>query len=493
MIKFQDLIKQSHLEVCTISDREINHICCDSRLAGPYSVFVCIKGAITDGHLYAISAYNHGCRCFIAESEIQLPDDCDVVYTKDSRLALADLSSVLYNYPSNEIKVIGITGTKGKTTTALMISGVLNALGVPTGYIGSNGVMYGKFRHMTANTTPESCEIQSYLRDMADNGIKYAVIEVSSQALFMGRVRYVEFDTCIFTNLYQDHIGPHEHPSFEHYRDCKQSLFSQYSVKKVLINADDPYSEYMIKNCSADIETFGIDKSLVNTAENIAMYRSENSLGMSFDYVYSKESFPLSIKFPGHFSISNALAAIATCKGIIDDIPSIIKALSQITVDGRFEIVQALPYATIVIDYAHNGASMKSVLDTLRLYSPKKIITLFGSVGGRTVMRRAELGKIASQLSDYCILTSDNPDSEDPRYIIYDIAKSFDPNGCRYYAIPDREKAIVYAMSLLEPGDILLLAGKGHENYQLIGGRRIPFCERQIVLDTAKAMQKSNV
>ena len=493
MIKFRDLIKQIDSKINITSDREINHICCDSRLAGPYSVFVCIKGAVTDGHLYASSAYSHGCRCFVAETEINLPNGCDIVYTDDSRRTLAFLSSILHSHPSKELRVIGITGTKGKTTVALMISGILNKLGIPTGYIGSNGVKYGKFRHMTANTTPESCDIQSYLRDMVDDGIKYAVIEVSSQALYMGRVRYIDFDTCIFTNLYQDHIGPHEHPTFEHYRDCKQSLFTQYNINRVLINADDQYSKYMVENCQVCHETFGIDKSDQNTAENISMYKLENTLGMSFDYVCDQGIFPLSIKFPGRFSISNALAAISACRGIVDDVPAIINALSQITVEGRFEIVPALPYATIVIDYAHNGASMRSVLETLRMYSPRKIITLFGSVGGRTVMRRAELGKVASQLSDYCILTSDNPDSEDPRYIIYDIAKAFDPNGCRYYAIPDREKAIVHAMSILEPGDILLLAGKGHENYQLINGRRIPFCERQIVLDTAKAMQKSNI
>jgi UDP-N-acetylmuramoyl-L-alanyl-D-glutamate--2,6-diaminopimelate ligase len=261
----------------------------------------------------------------------------------------------------------------------------------------------------------------------------------------------------------------------------------------VFVNADDPYSEYMIQNCSADVQTFGIDKSCQNTADSISMYKTENSLGMMFDYCCSQGKFPLSIKFPGRFSVSNALAAITACKAITDDISAITEALSQISVEGRFEVVQALPYATIVIDYAHNGASMRSVLETIRMYSPRKIITLFGSVGGRTFMRRAELGKVASQLSDYCILTADNPDCEDPRNIIYDIAKSFDPDGCRYYAIPDREKAIVHAMSLLEPGDVLLLAGKGHENYQLVRGRRVPFCERQIVLDAAEAIQKNKV
>lgn len=492
-MKFQELLRVSGLCTDFTSSYEVNHICCDSRLAGPFSVFVCIEGAVTDGHLYAGSARSRGCRCFIAQKDLQLPDDCDVCIINDSRNALALLSCFLQGNPSEAIKVIGITGTKGKTTTALMIHGILNQMGIETGYIGSNGIMYKDFHHMTVNTTPESCDIQAHLRDMVDCGVKYAVIEVSSQALYHGRVKYTNFDTLIYTNLYHDHIGGNEHPTFEHYRDCKKSLFTEYKCNRILINSDDPYSEYMVSECELAPETYGIDKSRQNYAENIAMFRDNNTLGMSFDYVCDKGRFPAIIKMPGKYSISNSLAAIAVCRGIVDDIPEIIKALEKISVQGRFEIVPALPYATIIIDYAHNGASMTSVLETLRMYNPNRIITLFGSVGSRTQMRRAELGKIASLLSDYCILTSDNPDTEDPRQIIYEIARSFDPEGCKYYAIPDRKKAIEYAMSILKPGDILLLAGKGHENYQFISGRKIPFCEREIVLETAETMNKINV
>ena len=492
-MKFEELLRQSGLDNKFKSSHEVNHICCDSRLAGPYSVFVCIKGAVTDGHLYAQAAQNRGCRCFIAQKELDLPDDCHVCITNDSRNSLALLSSHLYGNPSDTIKVIGITGTKGKTTTALMIAGILNQLGIETGYIGSNGIMYKDFHHMTVNTTPESCDIQSHLRDMIDRGVKYAIIEVSSQALYHRRVKYINFDTLIYTNLYHDHIGEHEHPTFEHYRDCKQSLFSEYKCNRVLINADDPYSEYMTSGCPCIPETYGIDKSKQNYAENIALFRDNNTLGMSYDYVCEKGRFSTTIKIPGKYSISNSLAAITACRGIVDDIPGILNALEKISVQGRFETVPALPYATIVIDYAHNGASMTSVLETLRMYNPNRIITLFGSVGCRTKMRRAELGQVASRLSDYCILTSDNPDTEDPRQIIYEIARSFDPNGCKYYAIPDRKEAIEYAMSLLKPGDILLLAGKGHENYQYICGRKIPFCERDIVLDAASALNKAIV
>lgn len=323
--------------------------------------------------------------------------------------------------------------------------------------------------------------------------MKFAVIEVSSQALYLERVRGINFNTCIFTNLSRDHIGGYEHPTFEHYRDCKASLFSKYSPEFVVVNADDDYSDHMIKDCAANIERFGIDKPADHSAENIVMLRTENSLGMKFDYIHNSEHFPVRINFPGGFSISNALAAIAVCRRFIPDTEKIMTVLGDVKVAGRFEIVNALPYATVIIDYAHNGASMKAVLDTLRMYSPARIITLFGSVGCRTQMRRRELGEVASVLSDYCILTSDNPDSEDPEIIMNDIAASFPPGSCEYIKIADRREAIRYAMSILQRGDILLLAGKGHEDYQLINARKVPFCERDIVLETALEMAQANV
>ena len=201
-MKFSALLKAGGLKFGKkASSYEISHICCDSRIAGPDSVFVCIRGLLTDGHIYADRAYENGCRCYVAVEPLSLPDDCDVCYTDDTRLALARLSDVLYGQPSRDITVIGVTGTKGKTTVAMTIKGILDGIGLPAGYIGSNGVIYGSFSYTTVNTTPESCDIQRYLREMIDAGMRYAVIEVSSQALYLGRVRFVQFDTCVFTNL----------------------------------------------------------------------------------------------------------------------------------------------------------------------------------------------------------------------------------------------------------------------------------------------------
>lgn len=468
---------------------EVTHICCDSRLAGPDSVFVCIRGLVTDGHIYAGRAYDNGCRCYVACTPLELPDDCTVAYTDDTRLALARLADILYGHPSQQLTVIGITGTKGKTTVALTVKGILDGLGLPTGYIGSNGIIYGDFHHLGTNTTPESCDIQRYLRDMVDAGMRYAVIEVSSQALYLGRVRFLNFDTCVFTNLSPDHISANEHPSFEHYRDSKARLFSEFSPRHAVVNVDDGHAAYMLRGCRADIVTYGIVSPAMHTATSPERFRTRSALGMRFIYSNGKRRAEAQVPFPGEFSVSNALAALAICSIYSDRTARMLQLLAGVTVPGRFELVHALPYATIVIDYAHNGVSMTSVLRALQQYSHRRIITLFGSVGGRTEMRRAELGRAASALSDLCILTADNPDNESPADIARDIVAGFVPGGCDYKIITDRREAICYAMSLLQSRDILLLAGKGHERYQLIGGAKLPFCERDIVMQEAQRYQ----
>ncbi len=472
---------------------EIGHVCCDSRLARSDSVFVCIRGAVTDGHLYARSAYNLGCRAFVAENKLDLPGDAAVVISDNTRRALAKLSAVLFGYPSRRLKVIGITGTKGKTTTALMIAGILNRCGVPAGYIGSNGLAYGSFKHSTTNTTPESCDLQRYMFEMAENGIKYLALEVSSQAVYLERIRYVDFDTCIFTNLSPDHIGGAEHPDFNHYKSCKARLFSEYNPARVVVNADDPHTPDIIGDYRGKISTFGLGGNADVTAENITLLRSGNLLGTVFDFVSGGYRKRTTLNLPGNFNIQNVLAAVTVCRNIIPDIDKILSALEDIKIEGRFECIDALPYATIIIDYAHNGVSLLSALRTLRAYNPKRLICLFGSVGGRTQMRRRELGAIASSLCDFCILTADNPDCEDPALVNRDIASAFVPGSCDYVSIPDRREAIMFAVEMLREGDILLLAGKGHENYQLIKGIKWPFSERDIVLEAAAKVLTSPV
>lgn len=469
-------------------DTPITHVCCDSRVAGPSSVFVCIHGLVADGHIYAQSAYQNGCRCYVAIDPLHMPDDCTVAYIEDTRPAMARMADMVYGHPSGELTVIGVTGTKGKTTVALTVKEILDGLGLPTGYIGSNGIIYGSFRYSSVNTTPESCDIQRYLRDMLNVGIKYVVLEVSSQALYFGRVRFMRFDTCVFTNLSPDHISSYEHPDFEHYRDSKARLFSEFSPRYAVVNADDSHSEHMLRGCRAEVLTYGIDSPAMYEAHELTRFRTQSTLGMRFELRHGGVGAEAEIPFPGKFSVSNALAALAVCGLYADDVPRMLRILSSVTVKGRFELVPALPYATVIIDYAHNGASMTSVLEALKQYPHRKLITLFGSVGGRTEMRRAELGRAASALSDLCILTADNPDCEDPQLIAQDIVDGFVPDGCDYEIIVDRREAICDAMSRLREHDILLLAGKGHEDYQLISGVRRPFSERDIVMRQARHM-----
>ena len=471
---------------------ELIHISNDSRQVREGSVFVCVKGVISDGHNYAAAAYENGCRVFVAARPLPIPPDAAILITADTRSALPILSARLYCNPSEELHVVGITGTKGKTTSALMTAHILNQCGIPAGYIGSNGVEYGKYHFNTVNTTPESCDIQRYLRDMVSAGIRVCVMEVSSQALKLSRVRGIRFDLCAFTNLSPDHISAHEHPDFEDYKACKASLFRDYPHRYVVYNADDPQAEDVVLESHATPIRFALHHRAEYMADRLSLFREEGKLGLQFQMRTKKGSIPVTLPFPGAFSVYNALTAAAICHrfGLTD--LQIAKALESVVITGRFEVIDLPSGTTVVIDYAHNGVSLRSALETLRQYNPNRLICLFGSVGGRTQMRRAELGHVASELADLCILTADNPDNEPPQDVIRDIAKSFGKDSCPYLEIPDREAAIVHAISIALPGDIILLAGKGHERYQLIAGKYYPFCEREIVAREALRMALSN-
>ncbi len=468
---------------------DIEELCHDSRRTRENTLFVCIKGATVDGHSFAYSAYSRGCRHFVVERDIELPADAEIFKVSDSRKALALMSAVFFGNPADELYIIGITGTKGKTTTALTVYEILNRCGLKCGYIGSNGIDFGNFHYETANTTPESYDLHQYMREMRLAGVKYLAIEVSSQALYMGRVYGIKFDACVYTNLSQDHIGGNEHPTFEHYMSCKRTLFSDYGADVIIYNADDGYASEMISAADKKIKKLGyaLHSNSDYKAENIGQFKETDKLGVEFEFVFEGKRFDTKIAFPGNFSVYNALAAIAVCRecGLAPEIVS--KVISEVQIRGRFETVQALPYATFIIDYAHNEVSLTSALETLRAYNPERIICLFGSVGGRTKGRRAELGSVAARLADFSILTADNPDYENPEDVINDIATQFVGQD-NYIKIPDRQKAIEYAVSMARAGDIFLFAGKGHENYQLVNGEKLPFSEKEILLEACKSV-----
>ncbi len=479
-----DLTYTYHKDTDFFNTIEIEDILYNSLNCRNNTIFVAIKGETSDGHKYVSSAYSKGCRVFVLQDDVYLPDDTIKIFVKDSRIALSKMSSNFFNNPSKELIVIGITGTKGKTTITNYISTVLNNSGINTGIIGTNGAFFNGIKESTVNTTPESYELNRILRKMVDSGIKCVAMEVSSGGLMMNRVKDIDFDIALFSNIAPDHIGPKEHPTFEHYLNSKIQLFKL--AKFGIINADADFAQTVIENATCPTYTFSIDKPSDLQADNIEYSNSLDRLGVSFNYNTKESSFPCYICAPGTFSIYNALSVIAVCIHLGIEYKSIINSLKNVDVDGRVQVLPILPYATVIVDYAHNGISLDNIVTTLKQYKPKRLICVFGSIGDKSKLRRKELGDIAAKECDLCILTSDNPGNEDPMKIISDIEKSFANSRCMYIKEPDREKAVRQAIRLAEEGDIILLAGKGHEKHQLINGEKIPFDEVEIAKDEAK-------
>ncbi len=488
-IDYTEIVNRSGMN---IEGLEISSLCSDSRKAYAGSLFVCISGALSDGHEYARAAYANGCRLFVAEHMPSLEKDAFVIIVKNTRIALAELSATFFGNPSDEMRIIGITGTKGKTTSSLLIYNILKASGVPVGYIGSNGIYYADFHFHTLNTTPESYDLHEHMRKMLDVGIKTLVMEVSSQALKLYRVHGIKFEVTVFTNLSPDHIGEFEHEDFDDYKNCKHSLFTDYGTKFIVYNIDDQYALEVTHGSRCERASFSArgNKDATYYAEDISYFRAPGKIAVCFTSHSADGTYPVTLCFPGEFSVYNALTAMAVCKYLGLDLDTIIDKMKNVRIKGRFETYELPNGATVVIDYAHNGVSLKAALTALRNYSPTRLICLFGSVGGRTKMRRAELGLVASRDADFCILTSDNPDNEPPSSIIGEIAAYFTAGTCPYVAIPDRLKAINYALENSKHGDIILLAGKGHETYQLICGTRERFSEAKIVAEFCERNKK---
>nr|WP_297572348.1 UDP-N-acetylmuramoyl-L-alanyl-D-glutamate--2,6-diaminopimelate ligase [uncultured Peptostreptococcus sp.] len=467
---------QDQLKEC-----EIDNICYDSRKASQNGIFVAIKGETVDGHDYIDSAYQKGCRVFVVNDNMELAEDATMIIVDDSRNCLSHISANFFGNPSRDLKVVGVTGTKGKTTITNYLRTVLTKSGLNTGVIGTNGVFYNDYAGKTINTTPESYELHKTIREMVDAGVKCLAMEVSSGGLMMERVNHIDFDIGIYTNLSPDHIGPKEHPTFEDYRNCKSRLFSL--CRHGIINLDDDHAAYMIDKANCDIETFSIKADSDYRAQDISLTRTETSLGVDFDYVTRDgQTTRTHIASPGEFSVYNALAVIAAANYLSIDKDKMLLALSTAQVDGRVQVLPSIPNITVVLDYAHNGVSLENVLETLLKYQPKRLICVFGSIGGRAALRRKELGDVAARLCDVSILTTDNPDDEDPMDIINDIGESFVDSKCQVYKIVDRPQAILKGIEIAKPGDMVVVAGKGHEKYQIIKGQRVFYDEKAEVL-----------
>ncbi len=489
-MNLSQLLQNHPCTICGDASLPVTALEYDSRRAAPGCLFFCMPGAVRDGHDFAKSAYDNGARAFLVEHTVDLPADAAQIIVPDARAALAALSPVFYGNPADRLTLIGITGTKGKTMTAVMIRRILCENGTECGYIGSNGVAYLDKTEPTANTTPESRELHRIFRTMLDAGVTHVVMEVSSQALCKHRVDGLHFDTVLFTNLGRDHVSPGEHATFEEYRDAKRRLYRDFGAKNIVYNADDPHASYMTDGTSANLLSYAIDRDADFHGSNLHSYRDETSLGIDFDLLRDGLRTSIRMRSPGAFSIYNGLAAIAACTCYGITVGQAAATLRKTSVTGRFEIVDAIHGVTFLLDYAHNGMSLTHALNVLRTYEPKRLICVFGTVGGRSQERRRELGEVASALADFSVITSDNPDREDPMAIIDGILEYFDKSA-PYTVIPEREEAVRFAVRIAEEGDIVLFAGKGHETYQLIRGVKEPFSERAIIEEEAARVREA--
>ena len=409
-----------------------------------------------------------------------------VVLVPDTRKALALLSAAFFENPAEgDISVIGVTGTKGKTTTAYMIRSILEAAGHKTGVIGTIGVLMGEELIQTDNTTPMSYDIQMYLRRMADAGCRYCVMEASSIGLKDLRVYGFPFSVGVFTNFSEDHIGGVEHKDMQEYMESKAKLFSLCKVG--VVNADDPSLEGILQGHTCQVKTYGFEAPADLRGADCRHLNKPGFLGIAFE-VSGEEDFTAEVDIPGRFNAYNALAAIGACHELGVPVEAMKQGLSTVKVKGRVEPVPVPGNYTLLLDYAHNGVGMENILTTLREYHPKRLICMFGAGGNRPKVRRYEMGEISGRLADISVLTADNSRFEDVNDIIADIKVGMAKTEGKYVEIPDRREAIRWCLENAQEGDIIVLAGKGHEDYQEIQGEKRPFDERVVIRELLEEM-----
>ena len=481
-MKLSDILKKVDYTAQTSIDPDITDLIYDSRKVKEGTAFFCLKGYTSNGHDYAKSAVEMGAAALVISDDLdfEVPGNVAVIKTADTRLALALSSNEFFGNPADELMTIAITGTKGKTTTAAMIAEIFEHAGIMTGTIGTLGVVYGGNTYKTNNTTPESYEIQKSLRDMINAGCKAMVIEASSIGLKHNRLAGLNFDVAVFTNFSDDHIGGVEHKDMAEYLYCKSLLFRQ--CKNAAANIDDPSYKEITKDFKGDILTYGFSDSAQLKAKNDRLLSEGAFIGVHFA-TEGPKTLSLDVGVPGKFNAYNALAAISAVSFF--DVPdsAIVDGLRVAHVKGRVEPVKVPGNYTLLIDYAHNALSMENVLTTLRQYEPHRLITMFGAGGNRPKVRRYEMGETSGRLSDLSVITEDNSRFEDVMDIIEDIKTGIHKTDGKYVVVPNRKDAIRYCMENAEDGDIIVLAGKGHEDYQEIKGVKYHMDERELIAE----------
>lgn len=472
-------------------DKPVTEVVYDSRKAAVGAVFVCIKGTRVDSHDFIPEAVKAGARVLVAERE---PEEAlagvTVILVPDGRKALALLSAARFGYPIEKMISIGVTGTKGKTTTAHMIKAILETCGKKVGMVGTTGVVIGSKVTPTVNTTPESYRLQESFAGMVKAGCEYVVLEVSSQAFKMNRVAGITLDYGIFTNISPDHIGPDEHADFLEYLYYKSQIFC--CSRQGLLNADDEHAQTMAANASCPVATYGLHTAADFMAKEIHFVSEPGFMGLEFDVTGACE-LKARVAIPGEFNVYNGLAAISVCSFLGLPEERVSHALEHMSVNGRMEIVYTSKRCTVIVDYAHNAVSMESLLSTLKEYRPARLVCVFGCGGNRSKDRRYSMGDSAGRLADFTILTADNSRFERTEDIIKDIRSSLEKTGGAFIEIPDRREAIVYSLTHALPGDMIAIIGKGHEDYQELNGVRQHFSDREEVLLAAARLEGKTV
>ena len=461
---------------------DIKKVECNSKKVVPNSLFVAIKGFDFDGHEYVAEAIENGATAVMLDmsadfKKIKIPNGVTVIITDDTRKALARVSCNFYGNPSRYFKLIGVTGTKGKTTTTHMIKSVLEKAGYKVGLIGTIANYIGEeCLGESSRTTPESLELQGLFYKMAKAKVDYVVMEVSSQSLKLSRVEGCNFDYCVFTNLYKDHISEKEHPDMYDYFASKLKLFSM--CPRGFVNSDDFKCNKIINaspNCN--ITTYAVD----NKADVLAKDITITNVSVDFKVKLGMRNERIKVNIPGRYSVYNALATISLATALGIDAEKIKEGLVNILVPGRNELVPNKAELPIMLDYAHTAESLENILQASKTYTPGRVICVFGCGGDRDKTKRPRMGEVAGRLADYTIVTTDNPRTEDPEAIIKDIEEGISKTKGKYEIIVDRREAIEKAIKMMNKRDLVILAGKGHETYQEINKQKFPFDERVIV------------
>ena len=467
---------------------DINKIEYNSQKIEQNDIFVAIKGYKEDGNDYIKEAVEKGAVCIVTEDNLdasKLPN-ITIVRVQNSRIALSLIASKYYDFPARKLKLIGITGTKGKTTTAYMIRDILNASGKKTGMIGTIYNTYGNVCIEASRTSPESLDLQKLLKDMVDAQMEYVVMEVSSHSLVLDRVYGLHFAIGIFTNLSQEHLD--FHGTMDNYLLAKSKLFEICDF--ALVNGDDIHTPRLKKMIKCKTATFGLDNAVNITASDVRI----NNNNVEFKMYVNKMLETIVINIPGRFTVYNALAAIGTCSLLGAQMDAILLALSNIKVPGRSEIIDVQKTFTVMVDYAHNPSSLEAILSSIKKYVKGRIICVFGCGGNRDKEKRPMMGEISGRLADFTVITTDNPRNEDPSIIMKEIEDGVKKTKGLYKIIENRKDAIAFAMRIAWKNDLVLIAGKGHETYQeLKNGKRIDFDERKVVKDIADKMPDKNI